>query len=335
MIHRTESAWQTPDWQRALSEAFTDPEALFDYLHLDKSLLPAARAASKQFQMKVPRSYAALIRPGDLSDPLLRQVLPLGEELQPAPGFTTDPVGDLAAQEAPGVLHKYEGRALLVTTAACAINCRFCFRRHYPYAEASAHRDQWRAALDYIARNQDIREVILSGGDPLSLPDRLLASLSGSLEKIPHVKRLRIHTRLPVMLPERLTGELLRWLTGSRLQAVLVFHINHPREVSNAFARQLTQLSGKGVTLLNQTVLLKGVNDEVETLTALSEALFSAGILPYYLHLLDRVQGAAHFEVDIEQAKSLHQALRGKLPGYLLPQLVHEQAGEPSKTPVV
>lgn len=334
MIHRTESVWQTPDWQQAFSEAFTDPESLFDYLHLDKSQLPTAKLASQQFRMKVPRSYAALIEKGNFADPLLRQVLPVADELLPTPGFTTDPVGDLDTQEAPGLLHKYKGRALLITTAACAINCRYCFRRHYPYAEASAHRDQWRSALAYIAQHEDIHEVILSGGDPLSLPDTLLANLSQSLADIPHVKRLRIHTRLPVMLPERINSELLTWLSASYLQIILVFHVNHPRELSLAVHEQIKRLTTENITLLNQSVLLKGVNDELPILTELSETLFSTGILPYYLHMLDRVEGASHFEVDIETAKSLHNGLRLELPGYLLPQLVIEQPGEPSKTPI-
>ncbi|MEW8043920.1 MAG: EF-P beta-lysylation protein EpmB [gamma proteobacterium symbiont of Phacoides pectinatus] len=331
MIHRTGPAWQTPEWQTALAQAFTEPEALFEYLGLDRSRLPSTLAASRRFRMKIPRSYAALMTRGDPGDPLLRQVLPSAEELLEVAGFCTDPVGDLATQEAPGLLHKYHGRALLITTGACAVNCRYCFRRHYPYAGASAHRDGWRGALAYVAAHPEISEVILSGGDPLTLSDQRLGELCHGLGRIPHLHRLRIHTRLPVLLPGRITKDLLTLIMSTGLQTVMVLHVNHPREVTGELAGQMRLLGDAGITLLNQSVLLRGVNDRAATLVELSEALFSAGILPYYLHLLDRVEGAAHFEVERSGAHAIHEALKARLPGYLVPRLVYEQVGAPSK----
>ncbi|MES9957645.1 MAG: EF-P beta-lysylation protein EpmB [Sedimenticola sp.] len=335
MIHRTEPAWQTPVWQQSLNSAFNDVEALFDYLELDKSLLPASLASAKAFRLKVPRGYAELITKGDPNDPLLLQVLPRGVELEDAPGFTTDPLGELKRREGPGVLQKYQGRALLLATAACGINCRYCFRRHYPYGDDPAHREQWQPALDYFRENNDISEVILSGGDPLALSDDTLRDLVEALAEIPHVRRLRIHSRLPVVLPERITGELLNLLGDSWLQPVMVLHVNHPRELSDAALEALSALNTSGVTLFNQSVLLKGVNDDPEILARLSESLFAARVIPYYLHLLDRVQGAAHFEVSQEQARKTYQDLRKMVPGYLLPRLVRDDGELPYKLPIL
>ena len=334
MIHRTAPAWQTPEWQKAMRDAFTDIDALFDYLQLDHGQLPAARAAAAEFGLRVPRGFAGLIEKGNPTDPILRQILPGGEELSPQPGFNRDPVGDLATAVVPGLLHKYQGRVLLIATAACGVNCRYCFRRHYPYSEASAGRDQWQQALDYLAADEAVSEVILSGGDPLALSDSALASLVNSLEKIPHLQRLRIHSRLPVIIPQRLTPELTRWLGSSRLSSSLVLHINHANEISDTLGRLLEPLRSAGITLLNQSVLLRGVNDSGESLVKLSEMLFEAGILPYYLHLLDRVEGAAHFEVERSMALTLHRWMRRQLPGYLVPRLVRETAGEDAKSPV-
>ncbi|MES9937315.1 MAG: EF-P beta-lysylation protein EpmB [Sedimenticola sp.] len=335
MIHRTEPAWQTPVWQQSLNSAFNDVEALFDYLELDKSLLPASLASAKAFRLKVPRGYAELITKGDPNDPLLLQVLPRGVELEDAPGFTTDPLGELKRREGPGVLQKYQGRALLLATAACGINCRYCFRRHYPYGDDPAHREQWQPALDYFRENNDISEVILSGGDPLSLSDDTLRDLVEALAEIPHVRRLRIHSRLPVVLPERITGELLDLLGDSWLQPVMVLHVNHPRELSDAALEALSALNTSRVTLFNQSVLLKGVNDDPDILARLSESLFAARVIPYYLHLLDRVQGAAHFEVSQEQARKTYQSLRKMVPGYLLPRLVRDDGELPYKLPIL
>jgi EF-P beta-lysylation protein EpmB len=242
-----------------------------------------------------------------------------------------DPVGDLAAMASPGVLHKYAGRVLLTATGACGVHCRYCFRRHFPYGEATAAADHWQAALDYIAHDTSIYEVILSGGDPLALSDRRLAELVHAVAGIGHVTRLRVHTRLPVVVPARITTELVNWLNGTRLNPVLVVHANHANELDAAVRAALSRLRAAGVTLLNQAVLLRAVNDSVEALTALSEQLFAAGVLPYYLHLLDRVQGAAHFEVDAPQARELMTQLAARLPGYLVPRLVREIAGAPSK----
>jgi len=335
MIPRTAPLWQTSAWQKSLAEAITQPEALFDYLELDKNLLPAALLAAQQFSLQVPRSYAALMEKGNPADPLLRQVLPIDAELQTTEGFSADPVGDLAATTQPGLLHKYHGRALLITTGACAIHCRFCFRRHFPYGEATGVDSQWESILGHLNQTPEIQELILSGGDPLMLSDDKLALRIRTLEAIPHIKRLRIHTRLPIVLPERVCGPLLKWLTDTRLRTVIVVHCNHASELGTEAQRALRRLKEADATLLNQSVLLKGVNDSPEALVSLSESLFDNGVLPYYLHLLDRVQGAAHFEVPQDRARALDRKLRKNLPGYLVPRLVQEECGEPSKTPLI
>jgi EF-P beta-lysylation protein EpmB len=274
------------------------------------------------------------MRMGDIDVPLLRQVLPLHDELLQAPGYDLDAVGDMAARQLPGVLHKYHGRALLVTTGSCAINCRYCFRRHFPYAEETAAANQWQQAIGYLADDASITELLLSGGDPLSLSTGKLRSLSDQLLPLKHIKRLRFHTRLPIVLPERIDGEFTDWLQSLPYQLVFVVHANHANELDGAVASALGKLARAGATLLNQSVLLNGVNDSSDTLAALSERLFDAGVLPYYLHQLDRVQGAAHFEVPIERAKAIMVELMARLPGYLVPKLVQEIAGQPNKTPV-
>lgn len=322
-----------PRWQRELAEAVRDPAELLALLDLDPALLPAAQAAATQFPLRVPRGFVARMRPGDPHDPLLRQVLPLNEELRPAAGFVADPVGDLQAMAGHGVLHKYHGRVLLVATGACAVHCRYCFRRHFPYAEANAAAGQWEAALRYIGSRPEISEVILSGGDPLVLNDRRLSELAHALADIPHLRRLRIHSRLPIVLPSRVDERLLDWLAGTRLSPVLVVHANHPRELDADVAAAAARLRARGVTLLNQAVLLAGVNDDAEVLIALSERLFECGIQPYYLHALDRVQGAGHFQADAE-LPALMQTLRARLPGYLVPRPVREEPGQPAKTPL-
>ncbi|NLO79874.1 MAG: EF-P beta-lysylation protein EpmB [Xanthomonadaceae bacterium] len=330
-LHATSSA--RPRWQQELADAIRDPAELLSLLELDPALLPAAQAAAAQFPLRVPRGFVARMRPGDPHDPLLRQVLPLADELRPAQDYLVDPVGDLEAMRAGGVLHKYHGRVLLVITGACAIHCRYCFRRHFPYAEANAAAGGFAAALDYIRARPDISEVILSGGDPLVLNDRRLSELARQLAAIPHLRRLRIHSRLPIVLPSRIDADLLDWLTGTRLQPVLVVHANHPRELSDEVAAAAARLRERGVTLLNQAVLLAGVNDDAEVLVELSERLFALGILPYYLHALDRVQGASHFNSD-QALRSLLPKLRARLPGYLVPRAVREEPGRASKTPL-
>jgi|HigsolmetaAR201D_1030396.scaffolds.fasta_scaffold01421_7 EF-P beta-lysylation protein EpmB len=321
-------------WQRELAEAVSDPRELCRLLDLDPSVLEPALAAARSFPLKVPRSFIAKMRKGDPRDPLLLQVLPLAAELERTPGFSEDPVGDLASRAGSGVLHKYHGRALVVATGACAVHCRYCFRRHFPYSEESALHAGWSDALRTIAADPSITEVILSGGDPLSLSDRRLREFSDGLLKVGHVKRLRIHTRYPMVLPTRIDGQLLNWLRSLPIQRVVVIHANHAREIDAEVVAACQALAATGATLLNQSVLLAGVNDSVEALAELSEALFAAGVLPYYLHVLDRVQGAAHFEVPERRALELHDALASRLPGYLVPKLVREIPGAPAKMPI-
>ncbi len=320
-------------WRRALADAVTDPAELLDLLGLDPALLPAARQAAARFGLRVPRSFIARMRRGDPADPLLLQVLPLAAELVDTPGFGGDPVGDLGALRAPGVLAKYRGRALLMTTGACAVNCRYCFRREFPYESAALTPGRLAAAVSELAGMPGLEEVILSGGDPLALPTARLSRITEALVGMPGLRRLRIHTRTPVVLPARVDEPLLDWLRGLRWRVVIVLHVNHPREIDEHVRAAIAALSGTGVLLLNQAVLLRGINDDEETLAELSGTLFSAGVLPYYLHLLDRVAGAAHFDTPAERASALMAALRARLPGYLVPQLVREVSGAASKVP--
>lgn len=334
MITRTPGSRQTPPWQRLQAAAITDPAVLLRRLGLDRALLPAARRAAQHFRLRVPEGYVARMRRGDPHDPLLRQVLPLDAECQDPPGYLDDPVGDHDAMMVPGLLHKYPGRVLLLSTGACAVHCRYCFRRHFPYADANPAREQWGPALDYIAARPAITEVILSGGDPLSLSDERLSALAGALAEIPHLRRLRVHSRTPVVLPERVDEALLDWLAPGRFATVMVIHANHAREIDGTVREAVGRLRRAGVLLLNQAVLLRGVNDRVEDLADLSETLFEAGVLPYYLHQLDPVRGAAHFLVPDRQALALHEALAARVPGYLLPRLVREIPGAGGKTPL-
>lgn len=335
MITRMAIGTQVPAWQGALAQAITDPRELLALLDLDPGLLPGTLAAHDAFRLRVPRGYAARMRRGDPDDPLLRQVLPLGVELEPHAGYSTDPVGDLDAVVAQGVLHKYHGRVLLVATGACAVHCRYCFRRHFPYAEANAAQTQWAEAIEHIRGDESIEEVILSGGDPLILTERRLRELTEQLHSIAHVRRLRIHTRLPVVLPERVDADLLDWLRGIALQTVVVIHANHAQELDTEVRTALAALRESGAVVLNQAVLLRGVNDSADALADLSRTLIEAGALPYYLHLLDRVEGAAHFEVPEAEARQLMAALSARIPGYLVPRLVREEKGAAGKTPVL
>ncbi|MHB8624511.1 MAG: EF-P beta-lysylation protein EpmB [Sulfuricaulis sp.] len=322
---------QVSTWQSLLARSITDPAVLLAAVGLGAEWLPAALEAAKLFPLRVPRGFVARMGQGDPYDPLLRQVLPLAEECHTAEGFGTDPVGDIAALVAPGVLHKYQGRVLLTATGACAVHCRYCFRRHFPYANANPAADQWRTALAHIDGDDSISEVILSGGDPLTLSDRRLAELARELDAIAHLRRLRLHTRLPIVLPERVNDELLGWLMATRLKTVIVVHANHANEIDAAVRASLARLKSAGVELLNQSVLLRGINDSAAALASLSEVLFAAGVLPYYLHLLDKVQGAAHFEVAEASARRLMTELNKCLPGYLVPRLVREVPGAPGK----
>ena len=320
------------DWKQELREAFTQPEALLGSLGLDPRL--AAPAAARQFPFLVPRGFARLMVPGDPDDPLLRQVLPLAAELEEHPGYSAGPVGDAPSRRATGLLRKYQGRALLLVTGACALHCRYCFRRHFPYARDTLVQDRDQAALALLARDPGITEVVLSGGDPLMLDDEGLAALFNRLTAIPHLRRLRLHTRLPVVLPARITPSLLALLAASRLPIALVIHANHAREVRGEEVRAaLSALKATGATLLNQSVLLRGVNAEAASLADLSEALFAAGVLPYYLHRLDPVAGAAHFAVSLAEARAIMAKLRTELPGYLVPKLVRELPGGAYKEP--
>lgn len=320
------------DWQKALAQAISDPAELLSLLRLDSNLLPAAQTSHRLFPLRVPRSYIAKMRLGDAHDPLLLQVLPLLAEQHSPPQYRADPVGDLAAMKVPGLLHKYAGRVLLVTTGACAIHCRYCFRRHFPYAQSNPTRENWSAALEYIRSDPTITEVIFSGGDPFTLPDKRLASLIDDLADITHLARLRFHTRLPIVLPERITPELLGLIAQSRWQTVVVVHANHANEIDAQVHQALALLRLTGAQLLNQTVLLRGINDSASALIALSERLFAAGVLPYYLHTLDPVSGASHFDLSEDTAKQLHRAMQVCLPGYLVPRLVRERQGELSKS---
>ncbi len=322
-----------PQWQRDLAAAVRDPMELVRLLDLPVETV--SLSAAQDFRLLVPLSYLKRIVKGDWSDPLLRQVLPLDAELQAVEGFNYDPVGDQYAQVANGVLHKYQGRVLVVTTGACAIHCRYCFRRHFPYTAANPLKQEWEGLFHYLRTNPDVQEVILSGGDPLTLADERLSHLLQGLKNIPSIKRLRLHTRLPVVLPSRINTAFLDLLSTWPQQVVMVLHINHAQELNAADVQQaLSGLRSSGVTLLNQAVLLRGVNDSLHAQVALSEAGFAQGILPYYLHILDRVAGAAHFEVPESQAIALMRALREKLPGFLVPRLVREVAGVKSKVPI-
>ncbi len=324
-----------PAWRRELARAITDPLALLDALGLDRCLLPGARRAARHFGLRVPLGFVTRMTPGDARDPLLRQVLPLDAELLPVPGFSSDPVADERAETPRGVLKKYQGRALLLASGACAVNCRYCFRREFPYAGHTAAGTRRSAALEAIAQDSSVTEIILSGGDPLMLADERLRELTDSLAGIPHIARLRVHTRLPVVLPERVDGGLCEWLSSLPWPTVIVVHANHPHEIDGTVAAAFGGLRDAGATLLNQSVLLKGVNDCARTLADLSEALFAAGALPYYLHLLDRVSGTAHFEVAEPRARRIMATLLDRLPGYLVPRLVREVPGAGAKQPVM
>jgi L-lysine 2,3-aminomutase len=319
-------------WQQELKAAFTQAGVLLESLGLDPAR--ADPAAARTFPLLVPRGFARLMTPGDPDDPLLRQVLPIAAEGEAHPGYTTDPVGDAQARRATGLLRKYPGRALLLVTGACALHCRYCFRRHYPYARDTLVHDRDQAALAAIAADPSITEVVLSGGDPLLIDDTRLAALHDQLASIGHLQRLRLHTRLPVVLPARITPNLCALLAASRLNLAIVIHANHARELGGAgVSDALGALRAAGATLLNQSVLLRGVNADAVSLADLSEALFARGVLPYYLHLLDPVAGAGHFEVPLAEAQAIMARLRTTLPGYLVPKLVRELAGAACKEP--
>lgn len=319
-------------WQEALADLITDPKELLTLLDLDHGLLAAAKAATNIFPLKVSRGFVARMQKKNVDDPLLKQVLPLGIELTKNPHYQSDPLQENAVNPVPGLLHKYASRVLVTLTSACAVHCRYCFRREFPYADNNPGKLGWEKIFSYISNDTKINEVILSGGDPLAVSDKLLKQFSDQLSAIPHVTCLRIHTRMPVVLPERITTEFLNWAKALQQKLVIIIHANHANEIDDAVKNKLLALREVGVTMLNQSVLLKGVNDDAAVLTKLSHTLFDAGVLPYYLHMLDKVQGAAHFDLSEDRAIELHRALTQALPGYLVPRLVREEPGEGSKT---
>ncbi len=319
------------DWRGQLREGYRDPNALLQDLGLPPLPLPEDRP----FPLRVPRAYVARMEPGNANDPLLLQVLPHVSENQTDAGYSVDPVGDLDSRSAPAVLHKYAGRALVVTTGACAIHCRYCFRQHFPYAGQTVSPRRWSEALAYLAGADDIHEVILSGGDPLMLSTHHLQTMTSDLAELPHIRRFRVHTRMPIVLPDRVTDGLLDWLKVLPWPVTLVVHANHPNEFEASVERAISRLRESGAHVLNQAVLMRGINDSADALATLMERGFEAGVLPYYLHLLDRVAGASRFEVEELTARKLMDELRLRLPGYLVPRLVREQGGQPYKLPVL
>jgi EF-P beta-lysylation protein EpmB len=320
------------DWATLFKTAVRDPRQLCRVLQLPAVWEPAAVRASREFPLFAPWSYLARIRVGDPHDPLLRQILPLDDELHDVAGFTPDPVGDGPSKRTAGLLQKYHGRALMITTGACAVHCRYCFRRHFPYSQTPPSRKAWSAAVAQLAADRSIEEIVLSGGDPLTVVDSQLSRLADMLASVPHLRRIRIHTRLPIVIPQRVTAELIDWLTTSRLVPLVVVHANHPRELDATVSSALTSLVTAGIPVLNQSVLLRGVNDDADTLVDLSQRLLDCRVLPYYLHQLDRVAGAAHFETPVKRGLELIEQLRRRLPGYAVPRYVREIAGEAAKT---
>ncbi|HCA5284483.1 EF-P beta-lysylation protein EpmB [Acinetobacter nosocomialis] len=327
--------YQEQNWQSQLSDLITDPSELLSLLELSSDqLLSGAILASEKFKLRVPRAFVGKMNAKNPLDPLLLQVLPHHLELEEHPEFVTDPLGEEAANQLPGVLHKYKSRFLLTLTGACAVHCRYCFRRHFPYQENLPKNDDWLNIKNYIEANPDINEVILSGGDPLTLSNRKLALWLERLSSLKQVKILRIHSRVPIVIPNRIDEELISLLKNSRLRIILVVHSNHASELDDFTCSKLMELSLHHITVLNQAVLLKGVNDSAQTLTDLSYRLFEARVMPYYLHVLDKVKGAQHFDLMPSEIDAIYQDVLASLPGYLVPKLVREIAGEKNKTPL-
>jgi len=322
-------------WQQHFAEAITDPAELLRALDLGSEWLGPAEAAAKLFSLRVPRSFVARMRPRDPADPLLRQVLPLDEELIETEGFVSDPIGESGYQQAPGLLRKYSSRALLVTTGACAVHCRYCFRREFPYEDQQSETGRWREAIASVAADPSIEELILSGGDPLSLSNARLNALTNSLKSIAHLSSLRLHTRNAIVLPSRIDAGFIDWVRALPWRVTIVLHVNHAQELQGDALEALARLRTTGALLLNQSVLLRGVNDDAATLATLSRTLHTHGVLPYYLHLLDRVRGSAHFEVSESRGLEIIETMTSTLPGYLVPKLVREIPGATSKTMIV
>jgi EF-P beta-lysylation protein EpmB len=325
---------QMLSWQQQLKNLVRDPDQLIELLQLSVSEQQRAQMhqVAEQFPLRVTHSFIQRMELGNLEDPLLKQVLPLGLEQQSVTGFSNDPLEEQGFSPTPGLVQKYPGRLLVIATGACAIHCRYCFRRHFPYGDHSLAKDQLDHALSFMAQRPDIHEVILSGGDPLMWPTDRLSDFTEQLSQMNHVRTLRVHSRLPVVLPDRLDTEFLQWWNSLPFQRVLVIHANHAAELNDEVGQAVQGMMATQV--LNQAVLLKGVNDTVEDQKSLAEQSFKLGVLPYYLHLLDRVQGAGHFEVTEQQAVAIHKQLIAQLPGYLVPRLVREIPGEQAKTPI-
>lgn len=326
---------QISRWQHDLQNAIRDPLTLLQELGLDDAVVSLPEESLRQFPVRVPAAFVEKMQKARPDDPLLRQILPLAEEDLSVPGFSHDPLQEMTQLSTPGVLKKYHGRALLVATGVCAVHCRYCFRRHFPYPDNNPARENWQPALDFIRSDTSINEIILSGGDPLALSDDKLAILIKQLQEISHLKRLRIHTRMPVVIPNRISEALIALLESQPLKTIMVIHANHPNEINGDVSNGLHKLHQAGITLFNQSVLLHKVNDDDESLLELSEKLFDNQVLPYYLHQLDPVAGSAHFQVEDHRVKEIMQRLRTKLPGYLVPRLVMEKAGAPYKIPVL
>lgn len=324
-------------WQKELANSFTTLENLLTYLQIDSQALPISVAehskARKLFPMRVPKPFADLMEAGNWHDPLLQQVIPQHAEFIEKSGFVADPLEEQSSKQK-GLIHKYKSRVLMVLKGACAVNCRYCFRRHFPYQDNHIRSSDHANIVKYISEDSTLNEVIFSGGDPLMANDTQLAEIASQISNIPHIKRLRIHTRLPVVIPSRLNDEFIAWISKLTIKPVLVLHINHANEVSDSLAHRCKQLVAAGVTVLNQSVLLKNINDNATDLEHLSERLFEANILPYYLHMFDRVQGAVHFDVKRDEARAIMAELIKRLPGFLVPKLVQEFAGQPGKTPI-
>ncbi|QLD33004.1 EF-P beta-lysylation protein EpmB [Mannheimia varigena] len=320
-----------PLWLTELAQAFNNPIDLLQFLNLNPADFEADIAARKLFALRVPRAFAEKMEKGNPNDPLFLQAMSLQAEFVETEGFVADPLEEQQSP-APNILHKYHNRLLFMVKNSCAINCRYCFRRHFPYDEVKSGKAVWAESLLYIAAHSELEEVIFSGGDPLMAKDSELDWLLNEIEQIPHIKTLRIHSRLPVVIPNRITAELCDRLSQSRLNVVLVTHINHANEIGAQFAEKMEKLKNAGVVLLNQSVMLKGINDNAQTLKTLSDRLFEVGILPYYLHLFDKVSGASHFYIEDEQAVGIYRELQKITSGYLVPKLAREIANEPNKT---
>ncbi|AOE49285.1 EF-P beta-lysylation protein EpmB [Kangiella sediminilitoris] len=331
ILTRNDAYWQDNEWKKLLSTAFSSPKRLLEHLNLDLEQLPYSVLMEHPFRQRVPQPFVDRMEKENPLDPLLLQILPLHEESQAVSGYVDDPLGEHKSA-IPGLLHKYKSRVLVMLATACAVNCRYCFRREFPYANNNLGKSQWSSIINYLQSREEINEVILSGGDPLVATDDYLAEFIAKIETVEHIKRLRIHSRLPVVIPQRVTSQLTEVLQTSRLQCVFVTHINHPNEIDKTLGRALKRLHNAGVQLLNQSVLLNGINDDSDTLVKLSEKLFANHVIPYYLHLLDKVKGAHHFDTDEEDAIAIMHRLQRELAGFLVPKLVREEAGKASKS---